>query len=1081
MATDPRGPAAAPGASLRATLARSNRLALVLGAIAIALTCTIGALAFERGRDSMLQGYLDAALGEVRTRAAMLDLLGERALGPETLEDLERSFRAQSAQFPNASLVLIDATGVMRLNTGHKERVGQDVSRREIRTFGRGAPRTLGELIEGRREWAGFYATSDGSQQLAAFACAPRSGALLGVFLPRERVLAELDRATIPWLLGLALIALVLMPLALFLLNQSHGHAMGSLERTQESLRESEARLGSAIESLPCEFWLLGRDGRVLLQNSRDIRRAGEMRGRRLDEVGLDEPIARFWQENCARALAGETFEVEFERGHGGARQHFRAFVAPVRSGSEVLGVCVLEFDVTERRGTEAELALAHRTLDFHFENSPLALIERDAALRVRRWSQGAEHVFGWSAAEAQEKRFGDLPLTHPAEEQLARVVTERLLAGEPRVSAHTRNLRRDGHAIACEWFHSALRNERGELVSVLSICEDVTERMHSQAVERLHRDVLRAMLERKPLVDVLEALVLGLEQVIPGARGSILLREEGSARLRHAAAPNLPVEYLRAIDGLPVGPGPESAACGRACHERRPVLVEDVRADPVLQRLLGLLEPFGIRSIHSHPVLALDGEALGTFALYFGEPHAVHERESVLLDEAADLARVAIEYSRAAEAQALMTGRLSVLHEVGRQILQAVSVDELLPFAVESLRAATACLRVSVVLVEQDAGGAIRSLRLAAVSGAARASQPAGSTFGAERLGPERVAGLLRGETLDFDRIEDALPHNPELVPLFREGVRAMRMLPLTSRGTLVGLLNIAYAVPGPPPRADLELAREVAFLLGVAIVEQRLGEALRQHAFELEQRVLERTAQLTEVNDEMETYVHTVTHDLRAPLRTIQGFGQALLEDHAQELRPEAREYLARMIAGAERMETLMRELLAYSRLGRTELHLQGVDLDLVEREAEHLLASELDQRLATVEVPAPLGLARGHTPTLVQVLANLIGNAAKFVPPERKPRIRLRPEKRGARTRLWIEDNGIGIAPEHKDRIWGVFERLHGMEVYPGTGLGLAIVRRAMERMGGSCGVESAPGEGSHFWIELESVDEPARTST
>jgi signal transduction histidine kinase len=222
------------------------------------------------------------------------------------------------------------------------------------------------------------------------------------------------------------------------------------------------------------------------------------------------------------------------------------------------------------------------------------------------------------------------------------------------------------------------------------------------------------------------------------------------------------------------------------------------------------------------------------------------------------------------------------------------------------------------------------------------------------------------------------------------------------------------------------------------------------------------------------METYVHTVTHDLRAPLRAIQGFGLALVEDHLEELSPTARAYVERMIAGAERMDLLMRELLAYSRLGHLELHLQGVDLSAIEREAETLIASELEHSAARVVVDGPLGEVRGHTPTLVQVMANLLSNAAKFVPEGCKPEIRLRPEPRGTRLRLWVEDNGIGIPHEARDRIWGVFERLHGMDAYPGSGLGLAIVRRALERMHGTCGVESEPGAGSRFWIELDAAE-------
>ena len=109
-----------------------------------------------------------------------------------------------------------------------------------------------------------------------------------------------------------------------------------------------------------------------------------------------------------------------------------------------------------------------------------------------------------------------------------------------------------------------------------------------------------------------------------------------------------------------------------------------------------------------------------------------------------------------------------------------------------------------------------------------------------------------------------------------------------------------------------------------------------------------------------------------------------------------------------------------------------------------------------------------------TLIQVLANLLTNAAKFVSPGSQPCVRVWAERSSKWVRLWVEDNGIGIAKENQERIFRVFERLHGIEKYPGTGIGLAIVRKGMERMGGRVGVESEPGQGSRFWIELPGAD-------
>ena len=125
----------------------------------------------------------------------------------------------------------------------------------------------------------------------------------------------------------------------------------------------------------------------------------------------------------------------------------------------------------------------------------------------------------------------------------------------------------------------------------------------------------------------------------------------------------------------------------------------------------------------------------------------------------------------------------------------------------------------------------------------------------------------------------------------------------------------------------------------------------------------------------------------------------------------------------------------------------------------------------------VDSPLPVVIGHDATLAQAVTNLVGNALKFVPPGKKPMVHISAERRDRYTRLWVTDNGLGIAPDQHEMIFRVFERLHRREDYPGTGIGLAIVRKGLERMGGRSGVESAPGSGSRFWIELQSAGNAA----
>jgi PAS domain S-box-containing protein len=240
-----------------------------------------------------------------------------------------------------------------------------------------------------------------------------------------------------------------------------------------------------------------------------------------------------------------------------------------------------------------------------------------------------------------------------------------------------------------------------------------------------------------------------------------------------------------------------------------------------------------------------------------------------------------------------------------------------------------------------------------------------------------------------------------------------------------------------------------------------------------DLEARVQERTASLKEAVAQMEEFSYSASHDLRGPVRAMHGYAQVLLDDYGDRLDDRGLDYLQRIVRGGARMDKLIQDVLTYSRLARSQIQLQPVSLDILIRDIiQHY--PEMQPPRACILITPPLLKVLAHEPSLTQALSNLLGNAMKFVAPGVIPAVELRTERRGAAVRLWIKDNGIGIRPEYQSRLFGMFERvIHDLR-YDGTGIGLAIVRKAVEKMGGSVGLESDGIHGSSFWIELPSAD-------
>ncbi len=296
-----------------------------------------------------------------------------------------------------------------------------------------------------------------------------------------------------------------------------------------------------------------------------------------------------------------------------------------------------------------------------------------------------------------------------------------------------------------------------------------------------------------------------------------------------------------------------------------------------------------------------------------------------------------------------------------------------------------------------------------------------------------------------------------------------------LVVKGHVRGSVSVCYEENPPLAGKDsfLEeehaLLEEVATRLALAITRREAEIELEQLNAELEQRVEKRTAELQLLNHELDAFAYSVSHDLRAPLRSIDGFSQALMEDHADGLDPEGLHYLERVRGGTQRMGKLIDDLLVLSRTTRMTLEPQPVDLSRTALQLLAELQSTEPKRTMELQVAPKLEL-RGDASALVIVLQNLLGNAWKYTRHVPTPRIEVGMRTIDGQPSYFVADNGVGFDMLHAGRLFAAFERLHPAEEFPGTGIGLAIVQRLIQRHGGRVWAEAEVDKGACFYFTV-----------
>jgi PAS domain S-box-containing protein len=388
-------------------------------------------------------------------------------------------------------------------------------------------------------------------------------------------------------------------------------------------------------------------------------------------------------------------------------------------------------------------------------------------------------------------------------------------------------------------------------------------------------------------------------------------------------------------------------------------------------------------------------------------------------------------------------------LYEVVRAVNQASALPEIYAAALEATTRSVASDRSAILFLDGD--NVMRFKAWRDLSDAYRKNVEGHSPWDVNDRDPQPVC------------INDTVTMEGDLKKIVeREGIRALAFVPISYEGRLLGKFMVYYNQPHAFSEEELRRISTVAGPVGLAVQRRRAEE-------QLETLVRERTAKLQEMMAELQHVSYAITHDMRAPLRAMSTFAGIILDElkALPGTSPDLLDACRRIIASAGRLDQLIQDALNYTKAVLQELPLHSVDLSrLIPGLIESYPNLQSDKADITIQDPLPTVL--GEESLLTQCFSNLLGNAVKFVPPGVRPKVQVHVRQTDGIAHISVEDNGIGIPLDAQRRLFGMFERL--TSGYEGTGIGLAIVRKVVERMGGKTGVESNPGQGSKFWVEL-----------
>ena len=843
------------------------------------------------------------------------------------------------------------------------------------------------------------------------------------------------------------------------------------------------------LESMTDAVSVSDEDGYILYTNPAQDRifgyERGALIGRHVTELNAYPPeddsriVAQVDHELKARgAWTGEWRN----RRKDGAEFSTFARITAIEIGGKRYCVCVQE-EITERKQREErlrrgdELARKQLTeLEHIYQTAPVGLLFLDPDLRYIRLNERMAEINGLPVSAHIGRRIQEvLPELAPQVDPMYRQV---LTTREPILNAEMTGTTPAQPGVKRRFLVSYYPVLDGPtLLGVTTVVEDVTAKSLAEDAQRAVERQLTLLIEASGKLlaspqssEVLKAILDLAHDFIDADAYSVWRKTSGSV-WEIAAMRGLSPSYSRTA--FQADPRLEMLPS-------EPMVIEDVEAAPILANRREAHRAEGIRSMIMVP-LRMQGSTAGTIVFYYRARHSFTNLDARVVAALGNLAAAALEtaesYTRETRLKELAQSaerRANFLAEVGRVLSSALNYEVTLASVAElSVPAFSDWASVDILTPEGE-------VRRVAVKHTDPAKVELAYEF-ARRFPPSetdstRVA-LRTGKSVLLEEIVDSVLEqqiqDPERLKFIRDlGLKSVIIVPLVANERSFGVLSFVTSESGRRYTvSDLWLAEEIARRAANAVHNAQLFTESK-----IAQEALRRSnTELQRANEDLNQFAYSASHDLQEPLRMVAVFSQLLSRKYKGHLDAEADDYIAHTVEGARRMETLLNDLLAYTRVANIATqNIAPTNLGKVLRKVMANLKAAIDESGAKVtysEESPSLLVQEIH---LVQLFQNVIGNAIKYRRDE-NPRINVTFERQGTHWKMCVADNGIGIPAAYREQIFGLFRRLHTVEKYPGTGVGLAICQKIVERYGGKIWVESDEGRGATFCFTLPAADD------